>query len=163
MSAPTQVWISEHAHRRLREELRDLRGLLHRAADQDADDEDLVAIKVAQQRRIQQIYDLLVSAVVGEDPPNDGIAEPGMVLTVRYDDTGDDETFLLGVRGTERDGIEVYSLQSPLGQALLGAQPGQRRTYRTPTGATVGVTLLTAVPYGMHQAHDATVERLGTD
>ena len=53
------------------------------------------------QARIQQIHDLLVNAVVGEDPPNDGIAEPDMVLTIRYDDTGDTETFLLGVRGAE--------------------------------------------------------------
>jgi len=163
MSAPTQVWISEHAHRRLREELRDLRGLLTRAADQDADDENLVAITRARQRRVQQIHDLLLYAVVGEDPPDDGIAEPGMVLTVRYDDTGDREIFLLGVRGTEHDDVEIYSSQSPLGQAILGARVGQRRTYRTPAGASVGVTLLAAVPYGMHHAHDATVARLGTD
>lgn len=156
MSAPTRVWISENAHQRLREELRDLRGLLDRAVDDDADDENLIAIKRTQERRVQQIHDLLVNAVIGEDPPNDGIAEPGMVLTVRYDDTGDHETFLLGVRGTEHDGMEVYSLQSPLGKALLGAQPGQQRTYRTPTGASVDVTLLVAVPYGLHQAHATT-------
>lgn len=153
MSTPTQVWISEHANQRLRDELQELRGLLGRGTDEnDAKDENLNAIRRAQQSRVQQIHDLLMYAVVGEDPPNDGIAEPGMVLTVRYDDTDDRETFLLGVRGTEHDDLAIYSLHSPLGEAILGARPGQQRTYRTPTGASVDVTLLAAVPYGLHQS-----------
>ena len=64
-------------------------------------DDNLVAKYSARQARIRQIQDLLTNAVVGEDPPDDGIAEPGMVLTVRYDDTGEIETFLLGVRGVK--------------------------------------------------------------
>jgi len=102
--------------------------------------------------RIQQIHDLLINAVVGEDPPNDGIAEPGMVLTVRYDATGDTDTFLLGVHGAEYADMTVHSIQSPLGAAIAGARPGERRTYRLPTGATLAVTLLKAVPYGLHIA-----------
>ena len=34
-----------------------------------------------------------------------------MVVTVRYDDTGDTETFLLGVRGAEYVDMDVYSVQ----------------------------------------------------
>ena len=97
-----------------------------------------------------QIHDLLVDAVVGEDPPDDGIAEPGMVLTIRYDDTGDIETFLLGVRGAEYGDMEVYSIQSPLGAAIAGARPGERRTYTLPSGATLTVTLLKALPHGIY-------------
>jgi transcription elongation factor GreA len=91
----------------------------------------------------------LVNAVVGEDPPDDGIAEPGMVLTIRYDDT---ETFLMSLRGVEYDDIAVYSNQSPLGAAIAGARPGERRTYTLPNGAVLTVTLLDAAPYGMHTA-----------
>ncbi len=97
-----------------------------------------------------QIHDLLVVAAVGEDPPDDGIAEPGMVLTIRYDDTGDIETFLLAVRGAEYGDMEVYSTQSPLGAASAGARPGERRTYTLPSGATLTVTLLKALPHGIH-------------
>jgi transcription elongation GreA/GreB family factor len=104
----------------------------------------------ARQARIHQIHDLLSVAVVGEDPPDDGVAEPGMVLTVRYDD-GDTETFLLGVRDDDQSGLEVYSPQSPLGKAITGARPGEQRSYQVPSGANVTVTLLDAVPYGMHQ------------
>ena len=39
---------------------------------------------------------MLVDAVVGEDPPNDGVAEPGMVVTVRFGGSDEVETFLLG-------------------------------------------------------------------
>ncbi len=73
-----------------------------------------------------------------------------MVLTVRYDDTGEIETFLLGVRGAEVAGIDVYSMQSPLGRTITGARPGEQRTYSVPSGADVAVTLLKAVPYEMH-------------
>ena len=63
---------------------------------------------------------------MGEDPPDDGIAEPGMVLTIRYDDTGDIETFLLGVRGAEYGDMEVYSNPIPAGRRARGRTP--RRT-----------------------------------
>ena len=121
------------------------------AATGDTDEND-AAVRRAWQIRIQEIHELLINAVVGEDPPDDGIAEPGMVLTIRYDDTGDTEIFLLGVRGAEYGDMEVYSNQSPLGAAIAGARPGQRRTYTLPSGATLSVTLLKAVPYGIHTA-----------
>lgn len=94
----------------------------------------------------------MVDSVVGEDPLDDGVAEPGMVVTIRYDDTSDIETFLLGVRGAEYGHTEVYSIQSPLGAAIAGARPGERRAYTLPSGAILTVTLLEAVPYGIHAA-----------
>ncbi len=152
MKTPTRAWISEFAREQLQAELSDLRALVDRdAVDSHDADENLIAIQRARQARIQQIHDLLMYAVVGEDPPDDGLAEPGMVLTVRYDDTGETETFLLGVRGTEHGDMEIYSLQSPLGESILGARSGEQRTYHTPAGSTVSVTLLTAVPYGLHK------------
>ena len=101
---------------------------------------------------MQEIHDLLIHAVVGDDPPNDGVAEPGMVVTIRYDATGDTNTFLLGVLGAEFADIEVYPIQSQLGAAIAGARPGERRTYRLPDGGAIAVTLLSAVPYGLHTA-----------
>ncbi len=90
-----------------------------------------------------------LNAVIGEDPPNDGVAEPGMVLTVRFDG-GDTETFLLGVRGAEHADMDVYSVQSPHGAAIVGARPGAQRSYQVPSGQSVPVTLVSAVPFGLH-------------
>ncbi|MEU7474566.1 GreA/GreB family elongation factor [Lentzea sp. NPDC042327] len=146
MTTP-RVWLTPQAHHRLRNELTTL------LAPPRAQSDDETSPVPQQQRtaRIRQITDLLTNAIVGEDPPDDGIAEPGMVLTVRFDDTGETETFLLGARGAEHGAVEVYSPDSPLGAAVNGARQGERRTYRTPSGAAVPVTLLSAVPYG--QAH----------
>lgn len=145
-------WMTREAHTRLKAELADLRS--RRGIEIPDDlmdyDDDLMAAHVARQVRISQIQRLLGTAVVGDDPPDDGIAEPGMVLTVRYDDTGGTETFLLGVRGVEDAGIDVYSMQSPLGSAIAGARVGEQRNYFIPSGAKLPVTLLKAVPYGKH-------------
>jgi transcription elongation factor GreA len=146
-----RVWISPQAYERLHRELATLRQLSAAAVNDDTD-ENAAAVQRGWQARIQQIHDLLINAVVGEDPPDDGMAEPGMVVTIRYDDTGDTETFLLGVRGAEYGDLEVYSVQSPLGAAIAGARVGQRRAYTLPSGVTLTVTLLSAVPYGIHSA-----------
>ncbi|GAA1340586.1 GreA/GreB family elongation factor [Saccharothrix algeriensis] len=156
--ATKRVWLTPDAHRRLRAELADLFavdatpvvGVADEAGDPDGDLRS-PARRRQRQERIREIQELLNTAVVGEDPPDDGVAEPGMVLTVRYDDTADTETFLLGMRAAEHGDIEVYSPDSPLGAALSGARRGEQRTYRVPAGGTVRVTLLDAVPYGHHR------------
>jgi transcription elongation factor GreA len=152
MPTTSRVWISPQAHERLHRELDTLRFLFSSGIADGDTDENATAVRRAWEIRIQQIHDLLINALVGEDPPNDGIAEPGMVVTIRYDDTGDTDTFLLGIEGAEYADMAVYSIQSPLGAAIAGASPGERRTYRLPVGATVAVTLLKAVPYGLHSA-----------
>ena len=153
MTSTERLWMTREAHTRLQYELAALRSRPSIEVPDDFMDYDdnLVAKYSARQARIRQIQDLLANAVVGEDPPDDGIAEPGMVLTVRYDDTGEIETFLLGVRGVEDADSDVYSMQSPLGRAVAGAHVGEQRTYSIPSGANLPVTLLKAVPYGMHR------------
>jgi transcription elongation GreA/GreB family factor len=159
MISTERVWITPHAHTRLQTELVALRSHPIIEVPDDFMDyrDDLGVSYAARQARIHQIQDLLTNAVVGEDPPDDGIAEPGMVLTVRYDDTGEIETFLLGVRGAEDGDVEVYSMQSPLGSAIAGARPGEQRSYSIPSGVNLPVTLLQAVPYGMHAPKSALV------
>ena len=100
MTSTEPVWMTGQAYTKLQTELAALRSRSRPTTDVPEDltdyDDDLVTNYAARQARIGQIQDLLTNAVVGEDPPDDGIAEPGMVVTVRYDDTGELETFLLG-------------------------------------------------------------------
>ncbi len=147
MTSTERVWLTPQARSTLQAELAELLAEDRTWTSDTAAGQDYLFTTQTRQARIRQIQDLLNKAVTGEDPPDDGIAEPGMVLTVRYDDIGETETFLLGVRGAEHGDLEVYSPQSPLGAALAGARQGEQRTYRVPTGATVRVTLLNAVPY----------------
>ncbi len=148
MTIAQPIWLTTQAHGRLMAELDLLNSLA--TGRRDGDDANAVAIEHARRSRIQRIHDLLLHAVVGQDPPDDGVAEPGMVLTVRFADTGETETFLLGVGGVEYGDLEVYTVTSPLGAALVGARPGDQRDYQVPSGATMSVTLVTAVPYGLH-------------
>jgi len=101
-----------------------------------------------QEGRILQLQDLLRSAKVGEAPVSDGVAGPGMVVEVRFDDDDDVETFLIGSREeTETAGVEVYSAAAPLGRVLTGVGEGATVEYVTPNGRTMKVTLVSARPF----------------
>jgi transcription elongation factor GreA len=100
--------------------------------------------------RIRQLEDMLRRAEVGETPADDGVVEPGMKVTTRF--VGDDATemFLLGARemaDTTSDDIEVFSPQSPLGAAIIGAKRGDTVTYAAPNGKQLKVEIVEAVPY----------------
>jgi transcription elongation factor GreA len=101
-----------------------------------------------QEGRILQLQEILRRAKVGEAPPDDGIAEPGMVVTVRFEGDDEDETFLLGSREeAETAGMQVYSPKSPIGQALHGRREGETVSYETPTGKTMKIQLVSAKPF----------------
>ncbi len=97
--------------------------------------------------RIRQLRQLLQHAKVGEAPADDGVVEPGMVVTVRYE--GDDETltFLLGSREDGGKPMDVYSPSSPLGAALFGKKVGETARYTLPNGNTMSVAIVDAKPY----------------
>jgi len=99
--------------------------------------------------RIRQLTQLLRDARVGEPPAaQEGVAGPGMVVTVAFAD-GDEETFLIGSREEAAvSDITVYSAQSPLGVALTGAKPGDSVTYVAPNGRDITVKLIEVKPYG---------------
>jgi transcription elongation factor GreA len=145
MSANTaQVWLTRKAHDRLKSELTSLLAQCENNGTEKIDPAD----QEHRQFRIRHLQQVLRSAVVHE-PPNDGVAESGMVLTVRYENEEDTETFLMADREeTAAYGdIEVCSPRSPLGQALTGAVQGEQREYFTPSGVRMKVTLLKAVPH----------------
>lgn len=90
---------------------------------------------------------MLRHAEVGETPPDDGIVEPGMKVTYRFVGDDETETFLLGAREIEDDSLEVFSPQSPLGAVIIGAKKGDTVSYQAPSGKTLEVEIVDAVPY----------------
>lgn len=103
-----------------------------------------------QEAKIRQLQDLLNNAKVGEAPTKSGVALPGSVVKVTFQD-GESETFLIATRQqgiSEGDGkLEVYSPSSPLGNALIDAKVGDSVSYKLPNGSTMTVTLNSAEPY----------------
>lgn len=160
MSETQVTWLTQEAYDRLKHELDELvanRPVIAAEINARREEGDLRenggyhAAREEQGRleaRIRQLQELLHTAKVGEAPELEGVAAPGMVLTIRYDDDEETETFLLATReeGTHGE-LEVYSPNSPLGEALLGAREGETRQYTLPNGGSMKVTLLKAVPY----------------
>ncbi|EHR52638.1 MULTISPECIES: transcription elongation factor GreA [Saccharomonospora] len=154
------TWLTQEAYDRLKSELDELienRPVIAAKINDSREEGDLKENggyhaareeQGQQEARIRHLQELLRTAKVGEAPTNSGVAEPGMVLTVRYDGDDDEETFLLATREEGGQGpMEVYSPDSPLGKALLGAREGESREYSLPNGKTQKVTLVKAVPY----------------
>ncbi|HTM85302.1 MAG TPA: transcription elongation factor GreA [Mycobacterium sp.] len=157
------TWLTQESHDRLKAELDQL--IAHRpviAAEindrrEEGDLRENGGYHAArdeqgqQEARIRQLQDLLNTAKVGEAPTQSGVALPGSVVEVYYDDDkSDGETFLIATRqeGIHEEGeLEVYSPNSPLGAALLNAKVGEERSYTVPKGNTIKVTLVSAEPY----------------
>jgi transcription elongation factor GreA len=96
--------------------------------------------------RIRQITELLQTATVGETPADDGIVEPGMLVTVEM--FGDEETFLLGNREiADGSDLQVFSEKSAMGAAINGKSVGETTSYEAPNGKTIDVKVLAAKPY----------------
>ena len=154
------IWLTSEAFDKLQEELENLRGPVRSeviarisAAREEGDLKENGGYHAAREEqgkmeaRIRQLEDILRRAGVGETPPNDGIVEPGMVVTYRFVGEKETEEFLLGAREIEPEGLKVYSPQSPLGSAILGAKKGDTVTYTAPNGKDLQVEIADAVPY----------------
>lgn len=161
----TQVtWLTQESHDRLKAELDQLianRPVIAAEINDRREEGDLRENggyhaareeQGQQEARIRQLQELLNNAKVGEAPTQSGVALPGSVVKVVLDYGGGDtetETFLIATRqeGVTDDKLEVYSPNSPLGHALLGAKVDEERSYTVPSGKTVKVKLVSAEPY----------------
>lgn len=166
MTQPTAenvVWLTQEAYDRLCAELDNLKGparaeISRRIAEarEEGDLRENGGYHAAREEqskaeaRVSQLEDMLTRARVGETPPNDGIVEAGMQVTVKFSD-GDRETFLLGAREVlaldDTVDMSVYSPQSPLGAAIVGKKPGETATFKAPNNRTVKVDIVDAKPF----------------
>jgi transcription elongation factor GreA len=137
-----RAWLTEETYDRALVELALLRMERATGSHRESTDPERRAL------RIRQLQELIATAAVGHEPPDDGVAEPGMVLTVHYEADGLTETFLMADRAESAShDLPICSPHSPLGKALCGAKTGERRQYLLPGGDTMTVTLVDAVPY----------------
>jgi transcription elongation factor GreA len=156
-------WLTQEAYDRLKAELEQLSGegrheLAHKIelAREEGDLRENAGYHAAkeeqgkQEARIRQLKQLLENAQVGEAPPDDGIVEAGMKVTVRFSD-GEESTFVLGSREVvgmdDSMELDVYSPQSPLGKAINGKRIGEKANYLLPSGKSVDVEVLDATPF----------------
>jgi len=166
MTEPTPsdvVWLTQAKHDELKAELDHLRTagraeVVQRVSDarDEGDLKENGGYHAAREElgkidgRIQQLVDMLERAKVGETPPDDGMVEPGMKVTVELVDPPpgipSSQEFLLGAREMAGDDITVFSPQSVMGQAINGAYRGDTVEYTAPNGKRQKVQIVDAVP-----------------
>ena len=163
MSTETSAgtWLTQEAHARLVAQLEDMTGpqrahIVGRieAAREEGDLKENGGYHAAKdeqgklEARIRQLTALLRDVRVGETPTGDVVAE-GCLVTVDYGDD-DCETFLFASRENATDeggkigSLDVYSPESPIGQAISGHKPGEQVTFGP---RAITVTIKDVKPY----------------
>ena len=87
--------------------------------------------------RIRRLERMLKDPDIVAKPTAADAAGPGVLVTVRPldDDEPDDEVYLLAASKEEKaEGARTVSVDSPLGQALLGQKVGAQVSYEAPGG-----------------------------
>ncbi len=158
------VWLTQEAYDKLVSELEYLKGegrtTVSRKIAQAREEGDLSENggyhaareeQGHQEARIRQLEHMLRDAQIGEPTGTADVVAPGMTVTIFYDnDPEDDDTFLLGSRelmGVTDSTIDVFSPQSPLGAAVIGARRGDTVSYAAPTGKNIEVTIQEFSPF----------------
>ena len=97
--------------------------------------------------RIRVLTELLRNAVVGDVQDDDGVVEPGILVTAKI--MGEESVFLLGSREIVADDsdLDVYSEKSPLGLAINGLKVGESTTYTAPNGKAITVEVIKIATY----------------
>lgn len=158
---PTTIWLTQQTAARLQAELDDLRGprraeVIERisAARDEGDLKENGGYHAAKdeqgaiEARIRQLEEMF-ERVSTEPATDDHVVAPGKLVTYRYAGDDEEETFLLGARdiADDHEDIEVFSPQSPLGTAMLGAAKGDTVNFEAPNGKTLKIEIIDAVPF----------------
>jgi transcription elongation factor GreA len=141
----TESHLSPQAYDRLRQELeersttrrREISHWIERAREHGdiSENADYDAAKNEQghnEARIRQLEAMLKEAVVIEATASGDTVEPGTLVELRYQGDDDVTTYLVGSIEERHETYDVLSTNSPLGQAILGKQPGSTVTYQGP-------------------------------
>ena len=91
--------------------------------------------------RAARLESILANAIVGEARESNGIVEQGTVIKLTMN--GSEMEFLLGsAEIAEGSDIEVYSPDSPIGTAILGAKVGDTVSFFAPNGKEREIKIL---------------------
>ena len=155
------TWLTQEGYDRLQEELADRSGPRRaeitkriEAAREEGDLKENGGYHAAKEEqgkneaRIRVLKHLLEHAQIGAPEAHEDEVAHGKVVTVRFVDLGDEETFLLGSREEAAHAtVEVYSPTSPLGQAVLGKRAGESTSYTLANGKSMNIEIVSVTSY----------------
>lgn len=139
------TWLTPAAHEKLLEELKHLTTDGRRAIEQriseardhgdlreNAEYDTAKNDQGLMEARIRQLKHIIENSEVRE-AEDSGRVEVGTVVTV-VDDDGDEMDYFIASAENKVPGMILASPTSPVGSALLGASPGDARSYEAPGG-----------------------------
>jgi transcription elongation factor GreA len=91
--------------------------------------------------RIAHLAKLLKDVEIVEDVAGDEV-EPGCVVGICFDGDDEVERYLVGSIEERREGLDVVSPGSPLGEALIGSSVGDVVTYEAQPGRQLKVKVV---------------------
>ena len=155
------TWLTQEGYDRLQEELAERSGPRRteitkriEAAREEGDLKENGGYHAAKEEqgkneaRIRVLKHLLEHAQIGAPEAHEDEVAHGKVVTVRFVDLGDEETFLLGSREEAAHAtVEVYSPTSPLGQAVLGKRAGESTSYTLANGKSMNIEIVSVTSY----------------
>lgn len=154
MSEIKNTWLTQEAYDRLAAEFEERQGLIRaditkkiETAREEGDLKENGGYHAAREEqgkneaRIRQLKQIIENAEISTPPSDTSKIAIGHVVTVAFAD-GDEETFWLASREESQHAtIDVYSPESPLGQAVLGKKVGDQTGFELPNGKTVEVKI----------------------
>jgi len=91
--------------------------------------------------RVRQLKQMLENAQIGTPPSDTGTIAIGHVVTVEFAD-GDSERFWLVSREEAvHSTMDVYSPDSPLGNAVIGKKQGDISSFELPNGKEITIAI----------------------
>ena len=91
--------------------------------------------------RVRQLKQMLENAQIGTPPTDTGTIAIGHVVTVEFAD-GDSERFWLVSREEAvHSTMDVYSPDSPLGNAVIGKKQGDTSSFELPNGKEITIAI----------------------
>ena len=151
-NSPT--WLTQEAFDRLKAELEQLLNVERQAiakkiqeAREEGDLKENGGYHAAKDQqgiieaRIARINQILANSVVGESQEASDKVAQGMVITIQLGEKKME--FLLGsAEMAENTELTVYSPDSPMGSAIMGAKIGETVSYTAPTGKLLTVKIV---------------------
>ena len=150
----TKTWLTQEAADRLSAELTELETTVRsevvkkiEAARAEGDLKENGGYHAAREEqgkneaRIRQLKQMLENAQIGTPPSDTGTIAIGHVVTVEFSD-GDSERFWLVSREEAVHAtMDVYSPDSPLGNAVIGKKQGDKSSFALPNGKEISILI----------------------
>jgi len=91
--------------------------------------------------RVRQLKQMLENAKIGTPPTDTGTIAIGHVVSVVFSDGDEEKFWLVSREEVLHSTMDVYSPDSPLGQAVLGKKAGDNSSFELPNGKEISIKI----------------------